>query len=716
MAKNDFALANNPLVNPPSLPHGAPAFGQIKAEHFLPALEWAIEEFEDAVEKIKSNPDAPTFENTVLALMNGAEDIKRVQLYMENFSLSYKTAELKAVESDFNSKGKAYLDETVFGNVITLDEELFARVKEVYDNREAFSLNAEDNMLLDHIFKTFERGGANLESEADKKRIKEIDTKMAELTTKFADNTLDSSGAFQMVFDDASELEGVPERVMDMYANAAKQAGMEGKFLATYSTVVPIMSYAVDATLRGNVQAQLGKIATQEPNDNRPILMEIVKLRHERAQLLGYENHAEFILSDRMAKTPETVQKFLETNKNAYYAKAKAEHEAIAAFALQRDGITDIKSSDLSYYERLLEEETFDFDSEKVREYFELGNVLQGLFDHAEKLFGVKMVEANDKYPVQNEDVTAYEVFDKDSGELKGIFYADMYAREGEKKGGAWMSLFRDRGTYSDGENKVPIVMNNLNIPKPAEGKPTLLSIDEVETIFHEFGHGLHGLLAEGQRYFLTGPNVKWDFVELPSQLQEQWATEDEVLQTYAHHYETGDVIPSEFIQKLKDKATFSSGDTGMRQTRLAMFDMAWHTTDPADITSVEDLEGEIIAQTSFVEWSGNTMSQRFGHLFNDFVGYSSGYYSYKWAEVLDADVFEAFKEHGLYDEELSARLKDTIYSKGGTVAPDELYRQMMDRDPDAGALFRREGVDVPQDTAPPQEQVRAKPGKLKPS
>lgn len=773
------------MVNPPALPHGAVPFDKIEAKHFMPALDWAIGQAEAKIQAIKDNPDAPSFENSVVALMQAVEEIHHLSLYMENFSLSYKTKDLKAVEGDFTSKASSYLSENVFGNKITLDEELFARIKEVYDNSANLSLGTEDTTLLNHVFKCFERGGANLTNDADKDRIKEIDERMAKLTTQFSDNSLEAAGSYQKIIEDVADLDGVPQRVVDMYANAAqklvdaateeveklsekleiaKEIGKgtleslkgtldstayadvekaideqiekteialekaelkasevkeeyEGKYLIQSSTAMSVLTHATNRDLRKEIQGDLAKLATQEPNDNRPVIMEIVALRHERAQLLGYENHAEFILSDRMAGDPETVLDFLEKNRQAYKPKAEAEYQQIKDFALQKDGITDMKPWDSSYYGRLLEEETFDFDAEEMRKYFEMGNVLNGLFDHAEKLFGVKMVEAGDKYPVANEDVKAYEVVDATTGEIKGLFYADMYARPGQKKSGAWMSLFRDRGTYSDGQDQIPVVMNNLNIPKPEAGKPTLLSIDEVETIFHEFGHGLHGLMAEGKHYFLTGPNVKWDFVELPSQVQENWATEQEVLETYATHYETGEVLPAEYVQKLEDMSTFSSGMMGLRQTSLALIDMTWHTTDPADLDDFYTVEKEVAKTASLTPFSGNTMSQRFGHLFSDFVGYSSGYYSYKWAEVLDADVFEAFKEAGLYDEELSARLLETIYAKGGTEAPDEIYRQMMGRDPDPKALFRREGIieEDSQSSAPAQDRSRGGPGMPKP-
>lgn len=704
MAKQDFALAHNPLVNPPSVPNGAPAFDKIEPKHFMPALDWAIAQAEANIEAIKTNSDTPTFENTIEALEFATADLTRVQLVFDNLTLSHTNEDLEAIEEDFMAKI------TELSNNISLDDDIFARVKAVYDNKSALTLTTEQNTLLESSYKGFVRSGAELGA-TGKQRIREIDEELSKLTTKYGTNVKKDEGEYQRVIDDKADLDGVPERVIERYAHAATEAGMSGKYLVSMSPPpMEIVSYATDRALRQEMYEAMYSTGNGGAYDNNPIMIEIVKLRHEKAQLLGYQNHSDFVLSERMAGSQKTVEDFLEKNRKAYKPKAEQEIQAIKDFANDKDGLTDFMPWDYAYYSRQLKEETFQIDMEEVREYFELDAVVDGMFRHAEKLFGIEVTNVDGKYPVYDPDVSAYEIHDAKSGDLVGVFYTDYFAKPGQKKPGAWMNIFRNAGLDENGQMQVPIVINNMNLPKPVPGTPSLISIRDVETLFHEFGHGLHGLLGEGTYPSLTGTAVKWDFVELPSQVQENWATEQDVLNTYAFHHETGDVIPADMVQKIKDMSNFSSGYVGLRQTNLGLIDLAWHTTDPSDLTDANDLEEAVAKTSSVMPWTGHPMSPAFGHLFSDAIGYSSGYYSYKWAEVLDADVFEAFKEAGLYDEELGEQLRATIYSKGGTEAPDEIYRQMMGRDPDPDALFRREGIisDQDQGDAP---QARQRPG-----
>ncbi|MBI3441863.1 MAG: M3 family peptidase, partial [Proteobacteria bacterium] len=381
---------------------------------------------------------------------------------------------------------------------------------------------------------------------------------------------------------------------------------------------------------------------------------------------------------------------FLEKNAKVYRPAAEKFLQQIKDFALKTDGLADIKPWDMPLYSRKLQEKTFQLDLEELRPYFDLERVLEGVRLHAEKLFNITVMETSGKYPVYHPDVKVYEVHDKKSGEIIGLFYADYYARPGAKRNGAWESEFRTRG-IENGENKFAFVTNTCNFDKPTKDQPTLLSLDEVRTVFHEFGHGLHALLAQGNYHALTGTSVKWDFVELPSQLQENWTKEKEVLDSFAVHYKTGEKLPAEMIKKIRDMESFGAGYAGLRQTFQALLDMKWHMTDPATIKSVEALEDSVIAQSWLFPREAGLLSTAFTHIFSG--GYDAGYYSYKWAEVLDADVFELFKKQGLYDKEAKERLRDTIYSKGGTVDPMELFIAMMGREPDPDALFRREGL-----------------------
>lgn len=411
-----------------------------------------------------------------------------------------------------------------------------------------------------------------------------------------------------------------------------------------------------------------------------------------------------------MMKTPEAVNAFLEKNESVYRPAADKFLGELKAFAKQEDGLDDIKPCDMLYYWRKLQEKTFNIDMEELRPYFDLEKVLDGMRHHAEKLFGIKMTETKDKYPVYHPDVKVYEITDAKTGKMVGLFYGDYYARAGAKRNGAWENDLRNGG-LENGEMKFAIVANTCNFDKPTKDQPTLLSVDEVRTVFHEFGHALHNLgfglaPADGKGLYpsLNGTNVKWDFVELPSQLMENWAKEKETLDTFAHHYKTGAPLPPEMIQKIQDMDNFGAAYSGLRQTFLAMLDMKWHSTDPSAIKSVEDLEDGIVAAHWLFPRTAGLTSTSFGHIFTGADDYAAGYNSYKVAEVLEADVFEEFKKNGLYDKATADRLRETIYSRGGTVDPMELFKQMMGRDPDQSALFRREGL------LPPAHQSAKKP------
>lgn len=696
-------LSANPLLNPPKLPNGAPALDRVKAEHVLPAIKAAIAENKAEIEAIKNNPAAPTFANTIEALEFSGTTLGRVSLVFANISLANSDDALRAIEEEVD------LETTRHGNDISLDAALFARIKAVYDQKDSLNLDPVQMRLLENSYKGFVRSGALLD-EGKKQELREINEKLSALGTTYSQNVLKSTNAYEKVIDDEETLKGVPERAKNDYRAAAEEKGLHGKFLIKLSPPpLDILDYAENRALREEIYRARLSVAHGGEFDNGPVILDIIRMRQRRAELMGFKNHAEFVLEDRMAKTPDTVMAFLQGNADVYRPAAEAHLKEVKAFAKKR-GQDDIQPWDYAFYDRQLKEEKFNLKVEDLRPYFDLEKVLVGLRRHAEKLFGITLNEQPaGKYPVYHQDVKVFEVNDQKTGELLGVFYGDYFARPGAKKGGAWEYKFRGRGE-ENGVDQIPLVVNVCNYAKPANGQPSLLSFDDVTTLFHEFGHALHDLLARGKYPSLNGTSVKWDFVELPSQVQENWARKKEVLDTFARHHQTNEPLPADLIKKLNDMENFGTGYIGLRQTFLGLLDMTWHTTDPSTIKSVEELEDRIVNKVSLFPRVAGPMSSSFSHIFAG--GYSAGYYGYKWAEVLDADVFDAFEKKGLYDQELASLLRKTVYEKGDNEDPSELFRRLMGRDPDSKALYRREGLEIierklggiaPPPPAPPQ-------------
>jgi peptidyl-dipeptidase Dcp len=680
-------LSNNPLLHSPKLPYDAPPLDSIKTEHFMPALEEGIKQAKADIEAIKKNSEAPTFENTIEAMEFSGRTLGNVMGIFSNLTSADSNDDLRAIEKDMK------LAAVKHGNDVMLDGDLFARVKAVYDNRASLNLSGEKAMLLEETYKGFVRSGANL-SEADKTTLRALKEKMTDLSTTYKNNVVKSTAAFEKVIDDENDLKGVPDRAKKQWKAAAEEAGKPGKFLIKLSPPpLDIAYYCENRKLREEFAKAQGNVGYKGEFDNSKIAVEMVKTRHAVAKLMGFDSHAAFVLDDRMAKDPKTVMDFLRKNEAVYRPAAEAYLQKVKDYAKKTDGITDFQPWDVAYYGRRLKEETYSLSMEELRPYFDLEKVLDGMRKHAENLFNISLNETKRKYPVYHEDVKVYEVQDRKTGDIIGLFYADYYARPGAKNGGAWMSTFRNRG-LEEGENKFSIVTNVCNFAKPTKDQPTFLSLDEVRTVFHEFGHGLHALLAKGDYSSLTGTNVKWDFVELPSQLQENWVKKKEVLDTFARHAKTGELLPADLIQKINDMDNFDAGYMGLRQTYLGLLDMKWHANDPATIKDMESLEDELIAESWLFPRAAGPMSANFGHIFPG--GYSSGYYSYKWAEVLDADIFEDFETKGLYHRETADRVASTIYSQGGTRHPMEIYKEAKGRMPDPDALFRREGLKPP--------------------
>ena len=675
--------SHNPLLTPPSLPYGAPPLGQLKPEYFLPAIKTAIAAAEKEVENIKGNKEAPAFANTIEALEFSGNTLGRVNALFDCLTGAKTSKPIEDIEEEINTLVVRHW------NNIMMDADLFARVKAVYDQREKLKLTTEQQMLLKKTYTAFVRSGALLDA-AGKEEMRKISERLTALNTTYKNNTLKSTNAYQKVIGDERELAGLPERARHDYKAAAEEAGFPGKWLIKLSPPpIDILDYSENRSLREEIYRAMNNIAAEPPFDNHPLVLEIVRLRKRMAEIMGFPTYAAYVLDDRMAKTPQAVMDLLETNLRVYKPAAEKFLQQVKDYARKSDGIVAFQPWDYAYYSRKLKEETFKVDVEELRPYFDLEKVLEGMYTHAEKLFNITLTEVRGKYPVYDPDMKVYEVKDNKTGEIIGLHYTDYFARSGEKRSGAWMSAFRERG-LENGENKFAITYNICNYTKPSKGKPTLLSLDEVRTTFHEFGHALHALLALGNYHSLTGTNVKWDFVETPSQLQENWIRQKEVLDTFAVHYQSGERLSADLIKKINDMENFDAAYAGLRQTFFGLLDMKWHTTDPATIKSVEELEDSVGAQATLFPRIGAPRSLNFGHLFAG--GYAAGYYGYKWSEILEADIFSAFEKNGLYDRTTADRLR-IFYSNGGTKEEAQQFREMMGREPDPNALFRREGL-----------------------
>ncbi len=693
---------DNPLLSKTYLPNKALPFATVTTAHLEEALLRGLKQSERELRAISANKDAPTFANTIEALEFAGETLSRASAVFGAFMSAKISPELLALQEKMEPVFNAHSAKLIN------DKRLFNRVKAVYDARATLGLDPEQTVLLEKTYNSFANNGVNLPP-AEQKRLQDINLQLSQVTTRYKKNVLESTKAFAVPVAAEADLAGVPARVMDFLRHDAKQRALPpGQFVINYGISSEILSHATNRALREAVYKAQNAIAYGGPHDNTGNVMDIVKLRHEKAQILGHKTFAEMVLKNRMAQTPQTVDDFLARNLAMYKDAAKDEGAQIKAEA-SADGVTDFKPWDSAFYSRRLQERAFSLDTEQLRPYFELNRVLEGLFDHASKLFNIGFSPADGKYPVYDADMKAFEIFDKKDGSLIGVFYTDYYQRPGAKRDGAWMNGFIHAGLDKDGKMNVPHVINCCNYVKPAPGQPTLLSVRDVTTLYHEFGHGLHGLLGRGKYPSLTGTSVQWDFVELPSQLQENWVLQKSVLDNFAVHYQTGDKIPQDLVNKLRAAENFGAANMGLRQTWLGLLDMAWNNADPTTLSSVEDVEERIgkLAGT-FNAASGKTaMSTRFSHIFAG--GYAAGYYSYKWAEVLEADIFETKFKGNLYHRKNAAELREKIYQPGGTRPPMDLFVDYMGRQPDPDALFRREGV-MPGKKTPAKPQPPAAP------
>ncbi len=666
-----------------STKHDTAPFAQIKNEDFFPAFTDAIEMARKEIHDIIENTSEPTFENTIEALDYSGERLDRLSSIFFNLNSAETNDEIQKIAQEVSPLL------TAFGNDITLNSELFARVKKVYDLKDSLNLTDEQRMLLDKKFKNFSRNGALLPDEK-KQKLRDLDAELAKLKLTFGENVLAETNNYELHLTNADDLKGLPEGTIEAAALTARSREKDGwVFTLDHPSYIPFVTYAENRELRKELTIAAGKKAFQgNEYDNRDIVRMIAKLRHERANLLGYPTHAAFVLEERMAQNPERVKAFLNDLLEKAKPAAYKEFDDLSAFASEIDGIDQLQKWDGGYYSEKLRQKLFSLDDEMLKPYFKLENVLDGAFGVAVRLFGLNFNEVFDidKY---HEDVRTFEVTDFE-GQLVSVFYADFFPRKG-KRNGAWMTSFKPQ-FVKDGINERPHVSIVCNFTKPTETKPSLLTFNEVTTLFHEFGHALHGMLANTTYPSLSGTSVYWDFVELPSQIMENWCYEPEALALFAKHYETGEIIPQEYIDKIRESATFQEGIATMRQLSFGLLDMAYHAQDPSGIEDVKAFEEMAFAPTKlYPDVKENCMSVSFSHIFQG--GYSSGYYSYKWAEVLDADAFEYFKENGIFNREVAQKFADNILSKGGTEHPMTLYKRFRGQEPTPDALLKRAGL-----------------------
>ena len=658
-------------------------FSKIKNEDFLPAFIEGIALAKAEIDAIVANNDVPTFQNTIEALDFSGYTLDRLSSIFFNLNSAETNDEIQKIAQEVSP----LLSE--FGNDITLNAELFAKVKAVYDQKDSLNLNPEQATLLDKKYKGFSRNGANL-PEDKKILLREIDKELSKTSLKFGENVLAETQGFQLHILDENDLSGLPEGTIEAARSLAKSQEKEGWiFTLDYPSYVPFVTYSDKRELRKKMAIAFGAKGFQNNEfDNQENVLKIAKLRFDRAQLLGYATHAHFVLEERMAESPEKVKSFSYDLLDKAKPAALKEFAELSAFAKKRDGIEQLEKWDGAYYSEKLKQELFNLDDEKLKPYFQLEKVLNGAFTIAEKLYGLTFTEIFDidKY---HEEVVTYEVIDTNK-ELVAVFYADFFPRKG-KRNGAWMTSFKTQ-FIKDGINERPHISNVCNFTKPTETKPSLLTFNEVTTLFHEFGHGLHGMLANTTYPSLSGTSVYWDFVELPSQIMENWCYEPEALALFATHYQTGEMIPMEYVTKIKESASFQEGMATMRQLSFGLLDMGWHGQDPTAITDIKTFETEQFANTQlYPEVAENAMSTSFSHIFQG--GYSSGYYSYKWAEVLDADAFEYFQEKGIFNKDVANKFKNNILSKGGTEHPMILYKRFRGHEPSPDALLKRAGL-----------------------
>lgn len=683
LASCEEKTEKNPLLESFNTPHETPPFDRIKTGDYETAFGQAISEARKDIQTIIENPATPDFENTIVALDRAGERLNTVSSVFFNLNSACTNEEMQQIAQ------KVSPQLTEYSNSIYMNRSLFDRVKVVYDQKEQLALSPEQQTLLEDTWKAFVKGGANLEG-TDKERFQEITIELSKLGLKFDENLLAETNDFLLHITDVKDLDGLPEGTIEMAAMTAKEKELEGWVFTLHApSYIPFMKYADNRRLREKMyRAYSSRGNRNNLYDNNEVIRKMVSLRLEKARLLGYRTYAEYVLTNRMAETPEKVNAFLEQLLAASHPHALAEKKEVEDFA-RRNGFTgELQRWDWAYYSNKLKQEKYAIDDEMLKPYFKLENVQQGVFGLANKLYGLTFKEVNN-IPKYHEDVKTFEVYNG-NGKFLAVLYTDFFPRN-SKSGGAWMTEFR--GQYKiDGKDVRPLVSIVMNFTKPTASKPSLLTFDEVTTFLHEFGHSLHGMLSQCNYNSTSGTNVYRDFVELPSQIMENWALEKEWLDSWAVHYQTGEKIPQEYITKIRDAANFQSGYQSDRQLSFGMVDLAWHSVTTPMTGSVQEFETLAMAPTeSFPAVDSSSFSTAFGHIFGG--GYAAGYYSYKWAEVLDADAFSVFKEKGIFDAATARAFRTNILEKGGSEHPMVLYKRFRGQEPNVDALLKRSGL-----------------------
>lgn len=679
-AKND-----NPFFEAYENEYGVPPFEKIKTEHYMPAFEEGIKQHQAEIKAIAESKDKPTFENTIVKMEFSGDLLSKVSSVFFNLQSADTNDDLNKIAQDITPVLTEHNDN------IYLNDKLFQRVKAIYDSKATLGLNPEQDRVLDKIYKRFIRSGAAL-NENQKAQLREINKELSTLELTFGQNILAETNSFQKFITSKDDLKGLPEGIIQAAAEAAKEAGKDGQWLFTTqkSSFIPVIQYGENRELRKELlMAYTNRCDNNNEFDNKANISKIMKLRVKKANLLGFESPAAFILDNTMAKTPEAVYDFLNKVWTPAVAKAKVEAAELQKLMDAEGKGEKLEPWDWWYYTEKLRKAKFDLDEEQLKPYFKLENVRKGVFDLTTKLFGLKY-EKLEGMPIYNKDVEVFKVTDAD-GSLVGILYTDYFPRAG-KNVGAWMSNFREQ-FIKDGVNQRPIIVNIGNFTKPTSDKPSLLTMDEVETLFHEFGHALHGLLANSTYPSLSGTNVARDFVELPSQVMENWCWEPEVMKTYALHYKTGEVMPQELLEKIQKVGTFNQGFVNTELLSASILDMDYHVKkDTADIDAKAFEKASMDKMGMIPEIIVRYRSPIFKHIFEG--GYSAGYYSYTWAAVLDADAFQAFKETGdIYNKTVATAFRKNILERGDSEEPMKLYKAFRGADPNPDALLKKRGL-----------------------
>jgi peptidyl-dipeptidase Dcp len=674
----------NPLLSVYDTPFEVPPFEKIQFEHFKPAYEEALKQNNEEIERIVSNQEAPNFENTIVALDNSGLLLSKVGTVFNNLNSAHTNDSIQALARELAPKLSAHRDN------ISLNPKLFERVKAVWDAKSGLGLNEEQERLLEMAYKSFVRSGANL-SDTDKERLKAINSELSVLTLQFGQNLLAETNAYELVVDNEADLAGLSAELIGAAAETAKAKGKEGKWVFTLSnpSVMPFLQFADNRELRKQIwEAYKNRGDNGNDKDNKSILIKVANLRLEKAKLLGYPTHAAYVLEEAMAENPANVYKLLNDLWKPAIARARGEAEDIQKEIQATGGDFNAAPYDWRYYAEKVRQKKYALNEDEIKPYFSLDKVREGAFDVAGKLFGLSFKKL-DGIPVYHEEVVAYEVSDRDGSHL-GVLYTDFFPRP-SKRGGAWMTSYRPQST-KDGKRNAPVISIVCNFTKPVGDKPALLTFDEATTLFHEFGHALHGLLSNVTYRGLAGTSVSRDFVELPSQVMENWAADPEVLKTYAIHYETGQAIPDELIKKMEAASTFDQGFATGEYLAASFLDMDYHTQTSPITKTAEEFEVASMKKIGLIdEIIPRYRSTYFQHIFSG--GYSAGYYSYIWAAVLDTDAFAAFKEKSLFDQPTATSFRKNILEKGNSGKPAELYRAFRGADPNPVHLMKKRGL-----------------------